>query len=346
LLPHFSSRMFNVGCDETFDVGQGRSKEACATRGSGRVYLDFLLNIYQEVKRHDRVMQFWGDIIVGHPDLVPELPKDVIALEWGYEAEHPFDTHGERFAAAGIPFYVCPGTSSWTSVGGRTTNALGNLQNAADNGLKHGAIGYLNTDWGDRGHWQVLPVSYLGLAAGAAYPWSMKANRSLDVAQAISWHAFRDSTGTMGCVAYDLGNVYEISGLSRHNSSILFWILQRPLSDIREHYPQATEANLTRALEAIDQAMEPLGKAQMARPDAGLILHEFANSARLLRHACRRGLLALSADTTAASSLKNELGQDLQEIISDYRHIWLARNRVGGLADSMARLEQLHADYA
>ena len=40
----------------------------------------------------------------------------------------------------------------------------------AENGLKHGAVGYLNTDWGDRGHWQVLPVSYLGFAAGAAYP--------------------------------------------------------------------------------------------------------------------------------------------------------------------------------
>ncbi|MFN3332483.1 MAG: hypothetical protein ACK47M_08230, partial [Caldilinea sp.] len=29
LLPHFSSHQFNVGCDETFDLGQGRSKQAC-----------------------------------------------------------------------------------------------------------------------------------------------------------------------------------------------------------------------------------------------------------------------------------------------------------------------------
>ncbi len=28
LLPNFSSRLFNVGCDETFDIGQGRSKDA------------------------------------------------------------------------------------------------------------------------------------------------------------------------------------------------------------------------------------------------------------------------------------------------------------------------------
>ena len=71
-------------------------------------------------------MQFWGDIVLQHPDLIPEIPKDVIALAWGYEANHPFELECARFAEAGIPFYVCPGTSSWCSLGGRTANALGN----------------------------------------------------------------------------------------------------------------------------------------------------------------------------------------------------------------------------
>jgi len=42
LLPHFSSRLLNVGCDETWDLGQGRSKEECAKHGTGRVYLDYI----------------------------------------------------------------------------------------------------------------------------------------------------------------------------------------------------------------------------------------------------------------------------------------------------------------
>ena len=154
LLPHFSSRMINVGCDETWDLGQGRSKQECEKRGVGRVYLDFALKIYQAVKVRGHTMQFWGDIITQHPELIPELPTDLIALEWGYEANHPFDEHGVRFAESGIPFYVCPGTSSWCSLAGRTDNALRNLWSGAENGLKHGAIGYLNTDWGDWGHWQ------------------------------------------------------------------------------------------------------------------------------------------------------------------------------------------------
>ena len=74
LLPNFASRMFNVGCDETIDLGYGRSKPEVERRGAGRVYLDFLLQIYDEVKRRGHTMQFWGDIIMKYPELIPELP--------------------------------------------------------------------------------------------------------------------------------------------------------------------------------------------------------------------------------------------------------------------------------
>ena len=343
LLPHFTSRMFNVGCDETIDIGQGRSKEACAQQGSGRVYLDFLLKIYREVLSHGRIMQFWGDIIIQHPELIPELPKDSIALEWGYDADHPFDSHGAQFAGAGIPFYVCPGTSSWCSIAGRTDNALGNLLSAAENGLKHGAIGYLNTDWGDLGHWQVLPVSYLGFALGAAYSWALEANRGLDVCEAISWHAFGDPTGNMGRVAYDMGNVYKSMGVIVPNGSPLFWTLQWPLERAKGYaLPPAAYQS---AEDFIEQAMMPLGRAQMARPDASLIVREYTNTAHLLRHACQRGQLAVQPDAPGAAVLEQTLAEDMRQIIAEYREIWLARNRPGGLVDSVARLEKAGADY-
>ncbi len=345
LLPHFTSRMFNVGCDETFDVGQGRSKAECEKLGAGRVYLDFLLKIHREVKARGHTMQFWGDIIVQHPDLIPELPQDSIALEWGYEADHPFDARGAQFAAAGIPFYVCPGTSSWCSLAGRTDNALGNLHSAAENGLKHGATGYLNTDWGDDGHWQVLPVSYLGLAVGAAYSWALDANRNMDVPHAVSLHAFRDPTGAMGRAAYEMGNVYRVVGIELPNSSALFWLLQWPLERVRLFQESAPPSALHHTLNAIDEAMRPLADARIARPDAELIRQEYALTARLMRHACRRGLLAFESDPAQASALRRALDRDMQEFIHQYRQVWLSRNRPGGLTDSVARLEKARQDY-
>ncbi len=343
LLPHFASKMFNVGCDETFDLGQGRSRVACDRLGTGRVYLDYVREIYHAVTTRDHIMQFWGDIIVQYPELISELPKDAVALEWGYEAQHPFDEHGAQFARAGLPFYVCPGTSSWNSIAGRTTNALGNLQNAAENGLKHGAAGYLNTEWGDNGHWQTLPINYMGFGMGAAYSWAWEANRAADVPRVISQFAFDDSSGNFGRVAYDLGEVYRTLGIEPHNSSVLFWMLQWPLKKVSDGYREmVSPATLHETLAAVDQAMAPLSATRSSRSDAALLRCEFELAARMLRHAARRGLYAIGAPDRSAA----ELDRDLQEIIEEYQHVWLQRNRLGGLQDSVARLERSRCDYA
>ncbi|MCM8759328.1 MAG: family 20 glycosylhydrolase, partial [Candidatus Omnitrophica bacterium] len=196
LLPNFTSKMFNVGCDET-TLGK-RSAQAIKEKGEGRVYLEFLLKIYNLVKKHGRTMQFWGDIIQKHPELIFELPKDVIVLEWGYEADHPFRQRCEKIAKTGLPFYVCPGTSTWNSIAGRTQNCLANLVNAAENGLKTGAIGFLNTDWGDNGHWQYLPFSYIGFGFGAGVSWCCRSNLDMRIEKTIGLFAFDDPSFNAG----------------------------------------------------------------------------------------------------------------------------------------------------
>ena len=89
LLPHFTSPLFNVGCDETWDLGTGRSKAVCEERGTHRVYLDFLLDIYRLVQERGRTMMFWGDIIVQAPELIPELPKDADRPGMGLRVRPP-----------------------------------------------------------------------------------------------------------------------------------------------------------------------------------------------------------------------------------------------------------------
>ena len=337
LLPHFTSRMVNVGCDETFDVGQGRSREQCEKRGAGRVYLDYLLSILNDVHKRGCQPQFWGDIIVKHPELVRELPGGVIALEWGYEANHPFLEHGAQFKAAGVPFYVCPGTSSWNSLAGRSDNALANLRNAAENGLSQGAIGYLITDWGDNGHWQVPPVSWLGFAAGAAFGWCKDGTLDLPVADTLSLFAFEDPSGTMGKMAYELGNVYRATGFEPPNSSLLFHLIRAEVEQVSQA-PFVTAAGLQNALERIDAAMAMLPAERMARPDAPLIRREFENTARLMRYACRRGLSLLAGGDPDRDP---EIHAELADFLDEYRALWLARSRPGGLSDSTRRFEQL-----
>jgi hypothetical protein len=350
LLPNFSSRQFNVGCDETIDLGKGRSRALAEELGVGRLYLNFLRKIHREVRSRGYTMQFWGDIIVEHSELVPELPRDVIALEWGYEANHPFDEHGALFAASGIPFYVCPGTSSWNSIAGRTTNAIENIRNAAANGLKYGAVGLLNTDWGDHGHWQPLPVSYLGLAVGAAHAWAHDANCALPLQDALSRFAFRDETGIMGRIAADLGDIYRFTGVTMHNASVLFRILQATPTQIIEWLRANTVGDLPQrlraVLDAIDGIMGNLHNTSMQREDAELIKREFAWAADMLRHACWRALWALNIERNVGNdTLRQWLLQEADKLLPEFEAIWHARNRPGGFSRSVARLKRMREDY-
>ncbi len=338
LLPNFTSGLFNVGCDETFDIGQGRSKASCESQGKHRVYLDFLKKLHGLVQQRGRKMMFWGDIILHQPELIAELPKDLIAMEWGYEASHPFDRDGSLFAQAGAAFYVCPGTSSWCSIAGRTDNCIANLKSAAASGLKHGATGYLNTDWGDYGHLQYLPISYLGFAAGAAYSWCLETSADLPMAQALNIHAFDDDAGVMGQLAMDLGNVYRQLPLIS-NASGLFRILCKHKTG--QDMADITQDHLDAASAAVDAAMKSLGKASMRRPDAALILNELRNAAVMLHHACARGRWLLDPASVDPLTLR----ADILSIVGEHDRLWLARNRVGGLAESRARLTKLVSEY-
>jgi hexosaminidase len=363
LLPHFSSDKVNVGLDETFDLGQGRSKGQCELKGRGQVYLEFLLQVYTGIQQRKKMMMYWSDILLEYPELISSLPKDAIALEWGYEADHPFASQCARYQAADIPFYVCPGTSAWSSIAGRSDNALGNLLNAAENGIKYGAVGYLITDWGDNGHWQPLPVSYYGFAAGAAFAWSLETNREIDIIQCLNLHVFHDREGQIGKLAYDLGNIYQAADIEWKNASVLFSILQRPMGLLRAH-PKIRRVNYERVYDSIQRAVLPLSSIDLdlsiepgLQPE--LYCVEFELAARLLRHACLRGMLAVHdlyddengrvgggvGDIQDSRLSLPELTQDLQEIITLYEEIWLLRNRPGGLTDSAGRLKLLLKDY-
>jgi hypothetical protein len=343
LLPHFTSRSFNVGCDETLDLGQGRSREAVEKRGKGPVYLEFVTKIHALVRDRGHRMQMWGDIVLEHPELIPELPPDVLALNWGYEAEHPFDVEGAKLAEAGIAYHVCPGTSAWLSLAGRTTNAMGNIEAAARSGRKHGASGMLITDWGDLGHWQPLPVSYLGLAYGAAVAWCHETNHDLDIARALDLHVFRDQAAAMGAIAHDLGDVYRDTGVLVKNASALALLLLFPERPLREgRLAGLTEEGLARAEARVEEIASRIGSARCDRDDAKLLQDEFALAASLMRHACKLGIARLAVAEGALVNIpsieRRALTDDLRSIVDEYQRIWLLRNRVGGLRDSVARL--------
>jgi len=346
LLPNFSSSQFNVGCDETWSLGKGKSKAEAEEHGVGKVYLDFLKQIHGLVSSHGRTMQFWGDIVMNHPELVKELPDGIIVMEFGYEANSPYDENCKKYAQAGVPFYVCPGTSTWNSVAGRTDNAIANLLDAAQNGKKHGAIGFLNTNWGDNGYWEPLPVSYPGYAYGAGVSWAIEKNKDMDLPALLDAHIYRDQASVMGKLVYDLGNAYKVTGVEMVNASILFRVLLSPHANFGSGiFSKLKKEKLQQTLGYIDKVMAPVEKSSMDVSDSKLVKDEMICAANILRHACRMSMAKIDSPTKKIDGIpakkRAELAKKLEDIVVEYKRIWLTRNRPGGLEDSVAKFEKI-----
>ncbi len=345
LLPHFTGRLFNVGCDETFELGQGRSREACRKRGAGRVYLDHLMRLRGALRRRGRRMMYWGDMMMSYPGLPARAPKDATLLLWGYESDHAFERDCRRAARRGLEFYVCPGTSSWCSFSGRTSIALANARAAARSGKRHGAAGLLITDWGDFGHRQHLPVSYAGFLHAAAVSWCAGSNRHMDVGQELSRRAFGDATGRMGRWWCEIGDVHHLSGVRLKNRSVFFAMMERGLGEIPD-IDGLTVAGIARMERRIEVLAGEMRHMKAVGGEGRLVKQEMAATIAVLRHACRRGRTALAGrDGRYSTRQLRWLAADMRRIIQTHRRLWRGRNRAGGLSSSVSYYQSNLREY-
>lgn len=170
-LPLFDSDFVNMCADETYDLGEGKNKELAEKEGKHTLYLRHINWLNDLSKKYGKRMMFWGDIIVQAPERIADVPKDSIALNWAYWRSSNYDS-SKHFADAGVDFFVVPGVSGWNRISNGIVNADINIRKQAEAGKKYGAIGLLNTDWGDYGNYNMLSGSLHGIALGAAMAWN------------------------------------------------------------------------------------------------------------------------------------------------------------------------------
>jgi len=351
MLPNFSSKIVNIGGDEPWELGYGRSKEECDKRGKGDVYISYMSDLTNRLSQQGYSSQMWADIVLNYPKELHRLPSDLTCMVWGYRSWYPFEKNSEKMHKAGVLFYVCPGTSSWQSFIGRWPNAKENLLKAAKAGKKYSAEGYLNTDWGDFGHWQPFVISYSAIIYGAGLSWSVDQNENVDVSSHISKLLFNDSNIELAQLIIELGNVYKLYDGDIHKYVNVFYdILRNPNSSLAsDKLKHVNSENSENVIVQLDRLIAQLNSCPSFSDEQNTVKDELVLAARFARHSAMmaRERLRLPENRLdlAANNVKKSLDNDYSAIMADFHRLWLVRNRAGGLRNSMLELLEIQQLY-
>lgn len=333
-LPLFTSDKFNINCDETNDLGCGKNGTLAGEIGKGKLYLYFVKKLVKHVKSCNKKVMMWGDVLLKYPEMIGELPEDIILLNWGYSPDVTEDST-KTFARAGITQVSCPGAQGWNKLVNGMDNANRNIAAMAAYARKHQACGILNTDWGDFGHINLLANSMPGMIYGAGLSWNPeKAEGPSD--EEISLLEYGDKSGSL------VGLLREVSRQTLLDwETTVLWYYEKTGLDVeaygyRNYYLNsmlnAEESRIRSAYSRIRELQVQIAALHgTVYPDRKQDVREFQISAEGL--ALSQALLLIikkkfiGQKDTGLIFTPQELAVKLEYWFADYKKVWRDRNR-------------------
>lgn len=354
----FPGQFFHIGADETFELGEGQSKEQAKTKGVGAIYFEHLNRVREVLKPYNRRLMFWGDIALHHPDLIGNVPKDMIVMNWQYSARDDFWNSIKPFQDAGLQQFVCPGAQNWNQIFPNTEAAVKNIVNFVRDGQKAGAIGMMNTTWDDDGE-TLFEMTWYPIVLGAAASWQEGAVDAQQFDRDFDWAFFRNDGDQFVKAERALGSVN--SQLTAGTTDEMFW--RDPFTTQFQNQARNLAERVRKMRVSVEETAESLQRNEgRARRNASAIASmKFA--AKRFDHLGRRyevmqrfneqywdAYLNLG-DRTKVRKLRyysgaiynnlREMAEELSILKEDYRRQWLAENRPYWLESVLARYDQM-----
>jgi hypothetical protein len=353
----FPGKFFHIGADETFELGEGQSREAAKARGVGAIYFEHLNRVREVLKPYDRRLMFWGDIALNHPDLIGSVPKDMIVMNWDYAPKDDYVPRIKPFKDAGLEEFVCPGVHNWNQIFPNLDAASKNIANFVRDGQASGAMGMMNTSWDDDGE-SLFEMTWYGIVLGAAASWQDKPVDRDSFDKDFDWAFFRNDGDEFTEALRALGSVNTVLGIG--SSDELFW--REPFSSNFVAQARTLKSQIQEMRLAVENADELLlqNEARARRNRSMIPVMRFA--AQRFDHLGRRlqvmekfsqdyweAYLNLS-DRRKVGRLRNywgniynsqrEMAEELAILKESYRRQWLAENRPYWLDSVLARYDQ------
>ncbi len=355
----FPGQFFHIGEDETFELGEGQSREAARSRGVGAIYFEHLNRVRDVLKPYNRRLMFWGDIALHHPDLIGNIPKDMIVMNWQYGARDEFQSSIQPFKDAGLEQFACPGAQNWNQIFPNLEAARKNIVNFVRDGQKAGAIGMMNTTWDDDGE-SLFEQTWYSIVLGSAASWQ-EGTVDLDrFDQNFDWAFFRNDGDQFVKAERALGSAGTQLGAGGTTDE-LFW--RDPFSTQFQNQARNSADRIRQMRLKVEEAAEALicNEGRARRNVTAIAAMKFA--AQRFDHLGRRmevmqgfsdqywdAYLNLG-DRAKARKLRRytgaiynnlrEMAEELSILKEGYRAQWLSENRPYWLDSVSARYDQM-----
>lgn len=353
----FPGKFFHIGADETFELGEGQSRAAAQQRGVGAVYFEHLNRVREVLKPYNRRLMFWGDIALNHPELINNIPKDLIVMNWDYAPRDDYLSRIKPFKDAGLEQFVCPGVHNWNQIFPNGESASKNIRNFVRDGQANGATGMMNTTWDDDGE-SLFEMTWHGIVLGAAASWQ---NEPVDIDEFNSdfdWAFFRNEDHDFADSLVALGKVNGQLGIGQ--SDEFFW--RDPFNSGFQRQSRSLKSQLQEmrlAVESVDEVLlKNKGKARRNRsmlPVMRFAAQRFDHLGRrmqvmekfsqeywdaYLNLGDRRKVGRLRGYWGNIYNSLREMAEELTILKEAYRRQWLAENRPYWLDSVLARYDR------
>lgn len=180
-IPLFRTDKFNICCDETMDLCNGKNRG----RDKGEAYFHHVNQLIDILKKHGKKVMLWGDECMSRTELAKKnLPEDAVILNWNYG--HTPEWIPKMFSDLGFKQIICPGTISWSKFAENIEASADNISTFSSFGKKYGALGILNTNWGDFGHPCSFNCNLFGMTFGAQKGWNVDIELDADFKKTAS----------------------------------------------------------------------------------------------------------------------------------------------------------------
>jgi len=107
------SKYIHVGCDETRLLG---SCSECAKKvqkeGKAKLFADYLTMICKIVTDMGKTPVLWADIVLNHPEVVDQLPKETVYIDWNYGWDINYFGDIGKLLDKGLNFWGSPAIRS------------------------------------------------------------------------------------------------------------------------------------------------------------------------------------------------------------------------------------------